>query len=134
MFSTKIKIRFNHCDPAGIVFYPRYCEMLNQVVEEWFENHIGFDFKTLTKEQRAGVPVVSLNVDFLDVSYLGEILTFELSVEEVGISSIRLLVMARGEKSVKLKANMVLAYIENNPEGFKTQPIPEVLRAKILTT
>ena len=28
------KVRFQHCDPAGIVFYPRYFEMLNTTIEE----------------------------------------------------------------------------------------------------
>ena len=47
MFKTHIKIRFNHVDAAGIVFYPRYYEMLNQVVEEWFEKKLDIDFKTI---------------------------------------------------------------------------------------
>ena len=36
VFETVIPVRFQHCDPAGIVFYPRYLEMINQTVEEWF--------------------------------------------------------------------------------------------------
>ena len=31
-FIAQRKVRFQHCDPAGIVFYPRYFEMLNSVV------------------------------------------------------------------------------------------------------
>ena len=31
-FTTQRKVRFQHCDPAGIVFYPRYFEMINSVV------------------------------------------------------------------------------------------------------
>ena len=33
-------IEFNHCDPAGIVFYPRYFEMTNSVVENFFADEV----------------------------------------------------------------------------------------------
>ena len=36
VFTVDIPVRFQHTDPAGIVFYPRYFEMINQVIEDWF--------------------------------------------------------------------------------------------------
>jgi acyl-CoA thioesterase FadM len=36
-FIKQEKIRFQHIDYAGIVFYPRFLEMLNGLVEDWFE-------------------------------------------------------------------------------------------------
>ena len=33
VFSFSQDIGFRHCDPAGIVFYPRYFEMMNDAVE-----------------------------------------------------------------------------------------------------
>ena len=41
---TERKALFKHCDPAGMVFYPRYIEMVNSVIEEWFESAIGVSF------------------------------------------------------------------------------------------
>ena len=35
-FSLRIPIRFSHCDPAGYVFFPRFFEMLQAVVEKKF--------------------------------------------------------------------------------------------------
>ena len=32
-FTLTQKVLFKHCDPAGIVFYPRYFEMINDCVE-----------------------------------------------------------------------------------------------------
>ena len=37
-FTVTQRVRFQHCDPAGIVFYPRYFEMLNATIEEWFDD------------------------------------------------------------------------------------------------
>ena len=35
-FTYPHKVLFRHCDPAGIVFYPRYFEMMNDTVEAFF--------------------------------------------------------------------------------------------------
>ena len=35
-FTLTHTVRFGDCDPAAIVFYPRYYEMLNATIEEWF--------------------------------------------------------------------------------------------------
>ena len=43
-YQRLIQIEFNHCDPAGIVFYPRYFEMTNSVVENFFADVVGRSF------------------------------------------------------------------------------------------
>ena len=43
-FVSQVEVRFRHCDPAGIVFYPRYFEMINDFVEEWFDKGMGLPF------------------------------------------------------------------------------------------
>ena len=40
-FHTRKLIRFSHCDPAGIGFYPRYVELVNEVVEDWCNDGLG---------------------------------------------------------------------------------------------
>ena len=61
-FQKLVKVRFQHCDPAGIVFYPRYFEMVNAVVEDWFEE-MGEPFATLRTESALVVPTVQLGSD-----------------------------------------------------------------------
>ena len=36
VYRSTVLVRFADCDPAGIVFYPRYMEMFNALVEDWF--------------------------------------------------------------------------------------------------
>ncbi len=33
-FERPVRIRFSHCDPAGIVFFPQYLVMTNDVLVE----------------------------------------------------------------------------------------------------
>ena len=54
-FTVRKAIRFQHCDPAGIVFYPRYFVLMNEVVEDWFDNGLGIDFGEFHARDRLGV-------------------------------------------------------------------------------
>jgi 4-hydroxybenzoyl-CoA thioesterase len=40
-FTVQKQVRFHHCDPAGIVFYPQFFYLLHEVQED-FLAHIGF--------------------------------------------------------------------------------------------
>lgn len=57
------QIFFNHCGSARIVFYPRYFEMINILVEEWFAQVLGMPFEVMHGEMNAAVwnPVILLN-------------------------------------------------------------------------
>ena len=58
-------MRFGHCDPAGIVYYPRYFEMLNELVEDWFAQALGLPFDVLIGQRRIGMPTAQLDTRFL---------------------------------------------------------------------
>ena len=47
-----IDIRFTHCDPAGIVFYPRYFELINGVVEDCCAQGLGMSFHEMQRGER----------------------------------------------------------------------------------
>lgn len=86
MFSRKEKIRFQHIDYAGIVFYPRFFEMLNCLIEDWYEDALGISFDALHKT--GGIPTVDLKVQFKRPARLGQIISKHLWVEELGSSSV----------------------------------------------
>ncbi|MFT4629919.1 MAG: 4-hydroxybenzoyl-CoA thioesterase [Dinoroseobacter sp.] len=135
MFKTNIKIRFNHVDVAGIVFYPRYYEMLNQVVEEWFEQKLDTDFQTLYQKHGAGVPAVSIQTDFPNACSLGDMLEFRLEVEKLGNSSINLGITAKTAGKICLEAKMTLIYVLRQSEGeISPIKIPDVLRNAMLAS
>lgn len=96
-------VRFAHCDPAGIVFYPRYVELCNEVVEDWFREGLGVDFHTLHEQHRLGIPTVKLEVEFLKPSRYGEALQFALHVCEMGQTSLRLRMQASCGSEVRVR-------------------------------
>ncbi|WP_338409646.1 thioesterase family protein [uncultured Flavobacterium sp.] len=85
-FIKKEKIKFKHVDYAGIVFYPRFLEMLNDLVEDWFEEALNRPFSKM--HETNGIPTVDLKVQFKKAARLGEILTKKLWVKNLGAASI----------------------------------------------
>lgn len=125
-FTTQRKVRFQHCDPAGIVFYPRYYEMLNAVVEDYFAQVVGHDFNCLHVETRTGVPTVHLETRFHAPSRLGETLTFELAVHGIGRTSLTLRTTAHCHQELRLTCDSTLVYI--NLESGRPLPWPDAMR------
>ena len=126
-FTLDITVRFQHTDPAGIVFYPRYFEMINQVVEDWFAQGLGLDFHRLHALEGHGVPTVHLEADFKRPSRLGDVLTFALTVASLGERTFTLALAASSGGEERLRASVVLAYVELG--GLRAKPIPSGLRA-----
>lgn len=85
-FIKKEKIRFKHIDFAGIVFYPRFLEMLNDLVEDWFEEALDRPFSKI--HETNGIPTVDLKVQFKNAARIGETLTKKLWVKELKTSSV----------------------------------------------
>jgi 4-hydroxybenzoyl-CoA thioesterase len=126
-YLRRVQIEFNHCDPAGIVFYPRYLEMVNSVVENFFIEVVGHSFARMMAEG-AGVPTAHLAVAFRAPSRLEERLDFALSVTRVGRTSVGLRIVAHGAGVVRLEADLVLVWMQ----GGAPQPWPEATRARLV--
>ena len=87
VFRNTVRVRFKHCDTAGIVFYPRYFEMLNDFIEDWFADGLDWPFDAMHLAGHAGVPTAELQCRFTAPSRLGELLTRELRVTHIGRTS-----------------------------------------------
>jgi len=46
-FERPLRIRFAHFDPAGIVSFPRYLAMIDDLVEDWVDDALGLPFADL---------------------------------------------------------------------------------------
>jgi len=114
-FSIERVVRFGDCDPNGIVFYPRYFEMVNAVVEEWW-THLGMPWIKLIEGRRIGTPVSHLETIFLRPSRIGDRLEFRLSLESIGRSSVRFcyrVLGPAGEQRIKIRQRMVCVSLES---------------------
>jgi len=129
-FERTVQVRFRDCDPAGIVFYPRYFEMFNNLVEDWCEHGLGASFKELIQVRGFGLPAVSITTDFLVPSTLGDQLRATLSVVAVGTSSITTAVHLVGQDGIdRVRATLVLVLMDLKTS--RATPLPDEMRLRV---
>lgn len=85
MFEIRQKVLFRHCDPAGIVFFPRYFEMMNDCVEAFFDQGLNCPFEQF--HQTAGIPTATITTTFTSPGRHGDMLDLRLNVTRVGRAS-----------------------------------------------
>lgn len=128
-FITEIKVRFADCDPAGIVFYPRYFDMFNGVVEDWCDEGLGISFRELIVARGHGLPTVHIETDFIAPSTLGDRLRAELSVVKLGETSITVAIELRdgdgdGDGAVRVRNRQVLVLMDRSTGRALALPPP----------
>lgn len=127
VFNFPQKVLFRHCDPAGIVFYPRYFEMINDCVEAFFAE-LGFPFEDL--HRHAGVPTAQIETRFTAPSRHGDELLLTLAVVRVGRSSLGLEIDAAAGDERRFTCASTLVFINETgcatswPTDLKTAFIP----------
>ncbi|WP_116473610.1 acyl-CoA thioesterase [Zobellella maritima] len=122
-------IRFRHCDPAGIVFYPRYLEILNDMVEDWFKV-MGYPFEEMGNRLGAGVPTINLNITFMHPCRQGETLSLTLRCLKVGDSSFEINISGEQLGQPILDAQIVLCFTTIGRQVNKLS-IPDGIRKKM---
>lgn len=130
IFSTPISIRFAHCDPAGIVFYPRYFELINGVVEDWCAQGLDMSFHEMHIVQGIGLPTVHIETDFVKTSRMGDELIAELRVLRLGRASLTVeIIMKDAQNELRLKAQLVLVLAKVDEQ--RAIALPANLREKM---
>lgn len=131
-FVKQEKIRFQHIDYAGIVFYPRFLEMLNCLVEDWFEEALERPFSKM--HQTNGIPTVDLKVQFKKAARLGETLTKKLWVKELKSSSVICSFRFEDENGITClegEVTLVNVKISEDRNNIKAEAFNEEMKEKI---
>jgi 4-hydroxybenzoyl-CoA thioesterase len=128
-FTRSVTIRFSHCDPAGIVYFPNYFDMFNGLIEDWYKEELGHDYAELVMTDRYGFPFVHIECDFKIPSRMGEIIDLTLLVERIGRSSLGIAIVCHRDGLERLRARMVTAMMAL--QTGKPAPMPQRLRDAI---
>lgn len=124
-FKVTRKIRFGQTDAAGITYYPRLVEMINDIVEDFFADAVKFSYKEMIVDTDYGVPTVNLNVTFKNPAELEDYVDWYLVVTKIGRSSFSVFIEAKvGEKEI-LCADVKLVYIKGKGNIMKSHPLPD---------
>ena len=124
-FSLDIPISFGHCDPAGIVFYPRYFEMMNDCMEAFFADVVAWSFADI--HDGAAIPTAEITTRFVAPSRLGDTLLLSLAIVRVGNSSCSFELKAVCEAERRFETALTIVHVGANgrpvawPENIKTR-------------
>jgi 4-hydroxybenzoyl-CoA thioesterase len=128
-----IKVAWGECDPADIIFYPRYFEWFNEGTTALFER-AGLVKRQMLKDHGIiGMPIVDARAKFIIPSSYGDEVVLESAVAEWRRSSFEIgHRVLRGEAvAVEGQETRVWAAPDPaNPGRIKALPIPAEIIAR----
>lgn len=128
-FTRSVTVRFSHCDPAGIVYFPHYFDIFNGLIEDWYGEELGFPYAELIMGSRYGFPIVHIDCDFKVPSLMGDVIDLTLLVERIGRSSLGMAIVCHKEGIERLRSSVITAMM--SLETRKSMALPPWLREKI---
>lgn len=136
MFSNEriVQIEWGDCDPADIVFYPRYFAFFDASTAALFDA-MGYSIKYVRDELKdVGFPMVDTRSQFLKPSKYGDKVLIKSEVTEIGRSSfgIRHQLFNDGELAVDCVEKRVWTHY-NEGGQLKAKAIPKQIKEKMLT-
>jgi len=126
-FQIAHRIRFSECDPAGIVFYPQYFVLFNDLLEAWVDSLVPGGFAGFIGERRYGLPTVHLEAEFKAISRMGDDVTLSLEVIRLGGKSLTL-ALACIAKDGQIRMSVKQTVVTTSLESHTAIAIPEELR------
>ena len=128
-FEREKLIRFSHCDPATIIFYPQYFVLFHDLMEDWFGEGLGMDYGEYIRECRLGVPAVRAECEFLSQAKLGDRVRFRLEPVRLGTASLEL----AGEvlDGDELRARARITVVQISLDTRRAVPFADPLRERI---
>ena len=129
-FARKVSIRFAHCDPAGIIFFPQYLVLFNGLVEDWFNQALAHPYAQMLGHERTGLPIVHLECDFLAIARMGDAVHLDLAVQKLGSRSLELVLRCVGADGViRAVARKVLVF--TSLDSHQAVAVPGPIRVAI---
>lgn len=130
-----VQIQWGDCDPANIVYYPRYFEMFDDSTSIMFEA-AGFSKQDLVhKYGLVGIPMVDTRAKFYIASTHGDWIRIESRVESVKRSSFEVKHEVFKDDALAIEAfetRVLVGRDPADPNKLKSAPFPPEIVAKFL--
>ena len=131
----EIIIEWGDCDPAGIVFFPRYFAIFDSSTWALFTAALGMKKAALLAHYRTvGCPMVAVRARFLIPCTFGDEVVVESQLAELRRSSfdVQHRLIKAGALAVEcLETRVWSAADPDQPGRIKSQPIPPKVRARL---
>ena len=126
-----VRIEWGDCDPAGIIFYPRYFEIFDGSTALLFEAKLGFTkFEMFKRLAFAGWPLVRTQARFIKPTRFGDDVTVESTIA-FGRSSFDVMhkLSLKGDLCCECEEKRVWT-VRDADGRLKSYPVPPEVLAK----
>ena len=130
----QLHIEWGDCDPADIVFYPRYFAFFDASTGALFEA-MGYTLRYIRDELKyVGLPMVDTRSQFFKPSKYGDTITIKSEITHVGRASfgIRHQLFNGDDLAVECLEKRVWA-CHDDSGAMKAKAIPEAVKARMLS-
>jgi 4-hydroxybenzoyl-CoA thioesterase len=129
-----VRIEWGDCDPAGIVFYPRFFAMFDASTALLFEHVLGLRKPALLAAYGiVGIPMVDTRARFLIPATFGDDVVIESTLVGCKRSSFEVQHRLSKEGELAVEAFETRVWVGRHPDDptrIKAQPIPEEVLAR----
>lgn len=129
-----VKVEWGDCDPARIVYYPKYFTWFDAATRHLFETN-GLMWDAISREHGSrGFPLVDARASFRRPARFGDVLEIETTLKRWGTRSFELqhIVRINGDVAVEGSETRIWGVDDAvNPEGLKAGRIPDAIKARI---
>ena len=130
-----VQIQWGDCDPANIVYYPRYFGMFDDSTSVLFEK-AGFSKQDLVhKYGLVGIPMVDTRAKFYIPSTYGDWITIETRIESIKRSSFEVKHNVYKGEALAIEAfetRVLVGRDPANPDKLKSAPFPAEMVTKLI--
>jgi len=122
-------LKFSHCDPAGIAYYPKLLELLDCAIEEWTGDVIGVPRHVMNRDLARGLPTVTMAARFGAVCFHGDVLRCDLTVGSVGRSSIDFTIDVTSDDEARFSVDYRQVLVDQTTR--RSVPWPDAWRVRL---
>jgi len=127
--TRELTIEWGQCDPAGIVFYPRYFEMFDASTAFLFAAALGMTKRAmLARFDAVGFPMVDTHAKFHVPSAFGDPVRIESTVAQFRRSSFDVVHRILKSDTLAVEGFETRVWVGRHPDDparIKAQPIPD---------
>ncbi|HZV56436.1 MAG TPA: acyl-CoA thioesterase [Sphingobium sp.] len=131
--SRPYRIEWGHCDPAGIVYAPRFLEMFGESTIMLFEKALGVRKRDMLKAQGVmGFPMVDVSARFLRPAAYGDDVVLEAEAPAFGNSSFTIRHRLRKGDTICVEGTEKRVWTVRDaerPGGLRAERVPDAIRA-----
>jgi acyl-CoA thioesterase FadM len=123
-------VRWGECDPAGVVFTPRFADFVVEAHLAFFEHLFGAPTYELLKPMDLALPAKAISIEFKHSLWPDQLFEMSAEVAAIRTRTYELAVVGTALDGIDaFSGNLTLICL--NRSLRKSQPLPEFIREKL---